>query len=48
MDEISPGLDPDELMDLEEPESYDLEEDDDEIPDDPAASPFQQFSSGKR
>ncbi|ERL89633.1 hypothetical protein D910_06998 [Dendroctonus ponderosae] len=46
MDGISPSLDPDELMDLEEPEPYELDEDEDDIPDDPAASPFQQFSSG--
>ncbi|XP_050308382.1 histone-lysine N-methyltransferase 2C-like isoform X2 [Anthonomus grandis grandis] len=46
MDDIPPGLDPDELMDLEEPETYEIEEEDDDIPDDPAASPFQQFSSG--
>ncbi|XP_030747185.1 histone-lysine N-methyltransferase 2C-like [Sitophilus oryzae] len=45
MDDISSALDPDELMDLDEPEPYDLDDDEDEIPDDPAASPFQHLSS---
>lgn len=46
MDDIPSVLDPDELMDLEEPETYDLDEDDDDIADDPSTSPFQHFSSG--
>jgi len=46
MDDIPSVLDPDELMDLEEPETYDLDDDDDDIPDDPSTSPFQHFSSG--
>lgn len=43
MDEIAPGLDPDELMDLDEPEGSDMDEDEEE---DPVPSPFQLLSSG--
>lgn len=46
MDEITSGLDPDEMMDLDEPEGSDLEEDEEEIIDDPVPSPFQLLSSG--
>ncbi|KAJ8921946.1 hypothetical protein NQ315_008580 [Exocentrus adspersus] len=46
MDEVASVLDPDEMMDLDEPEGSDLEEDDEEIVDDPVPSPFQLLSSG--
>ncbi|XP_060525404.1 histone-lysine N-methyltransferase 2C-like [Cylas formicarius] len=46
MDEMSSGLEPDELMDLEEPEPYELEEEDEELTEDPSSSPFQLLSSG--
>ncbi|KAG5897190.1 hypothetical protein JTB14_022545 [Gonioctena quinquepunctata] len=47
MDEITSGLDPDELMmDLDEPEGSDLEEDDEELIDDHMSSPFP-LSSGQ-
>ncbi|CAH0559006.1 unnamed protein product [Brassicogethes aeneus] len=47
MDEIPAGLDPDELtMDLDDPEGSDLEDDDEDIIDDPSQSPFQLPSSG--
>lgn len=47
MDEIPACLDPDELiMDLDDPEGSDLEDDDEDIIDDPIPSPFQLPSSG--
>lgn len=46
MDEISSGIDPDDLMDLDEAEGSDLDEEEDELIDDPIPSPFQFPSSG--
>lgn len=46
MDEMASGVDPDELMDLEEGEGSDLDEEDEESMDDPIPSPFQLPSSG--
>lgn len=40
MDEIPQGLDPDEIMDLDEPEGSDLDEDEEDLIDDPLPSPF--------
>lgn len=40
MDEMPQGLDPDELMDLDEPEGSDLDEDEEDLIDDPVPSPF--------
>lgn len=46
MDDISSALDPDELMDLDEHEPYELDDDEEDIPDESATSPFQHLSSG--
>lgn len=47
MDELATGVDPDELMDLEEAEASDLDEDDeDAIMDEQLTSPLQLPSSG--
>ncbi|XP_050507765.1 histone-lysine N-methyltransferase 2C-like isoform X1 [Diabrotica virgifera virgifera] len=40
MEEITSGLDPDELMDLDEPEGSDLDEDEEDLIDDHISSPF--------
>ncbi|CAG9863833.1 unnamed protein product [Phyllotreta striolata] len=40
MEELTSGLDPDDLMDLDEPEGSDLDEDDDDLIDDHVSSPF--------
>lgn len=40
MDDIPSGLDPDELMELDEPDASDLEEDEEDLIDDPVTSPF--------
>lgn len=40
MDELPQGLDPDELMDLDEPEGSDLDDDEEDLIDDPVPSPF--------
>lgn len=40
MEEITSGLDPDELMDLDEPEGSDLEDDEEDLIDDHISSPF--------
>ncbi|CAH1176242.1 unnamed protein product [Phaedon cochleariae] len=40
MDEITSGLDPDELMDLDEADGSDIDEEDEELIDDPIASAF--------
>lgn len=45
MDEIASGIDPDDLMDLEEAEGSDLDEEEDELIEDPLPSPFQFPSS---
>lgn len=45
MDEISQGIDHDELMDPDEPEGSDVDEDDDDLIDDSVHSPFM-ISSG--
>lgn len=45
MDEMTSGLDPDELMDLDEAEGSDLDEDEDDVIDDPIPS-FHLPSSG--
>lgn len=46
MDDIPSGLDPDELMELDEPDGSDLDEDEDDLIDDPVTSPFL-LSSGQ-
>lgn len=45
MDEITSGLDPDELMDLDDAEASDLDEDEEDV-DYPVPSPLQIPSSG--
>lgn len=45
MEEMAPGVDADELMELDEGEGSDLEDEDDESIDDPLPSPFQMPSS---
>lgn len=46
MDELTSGVDPDELMDLDEAEGSDLEEDDEDVIEDTLPSPLQLPSSG--
>lgn len=40
MDELSQGMDPDELMELDEQDGSDVDEDEDDLIDDPSQSPF--------
>lgn len=46
MDEMTSGLDPDELMDLDEAEGSDLDEEEEDVIDDALPSPLQLPSSG--
>lgn len=46
MDEVTSGLDPDDLMDLDEAEGSDLEDEEEDNIDDPIPSPLQLPSSG--
>lgn len=46
MDEVTSGIDPDELMDLEEAEASDLDDDDEDVIDYSLPSPVQIPSSG--
>ncbi|XP_076251798.1 uncharacterized protein LOC143191021 isoform X3 [Rhynchophorus ferrugineus] len=46
MDDISSALDPNELMDLDEHEPYEIDDDEDDIQDESVTSPFQHLSSG--
>lgn len=46
MEDITSGIDPDELMDLDEGDGSELDEEDEDVLDDPLPSPLQIPSSG--
>lgn len=46
MEEVGGGLEPDDLMDIDEGEGSDLDEEEEELIDDPVPSPLQLPSSG--